>query len=94
MKLDFNFDIKDLTGNAIKGQTAGKILAQMLSQQSKGNSLKLYDWALKLWNDKPIEIDATDSDVLLSLVESSEYLTIISKVPIMNYIKSVKEKQK
>lgn len=96
MTLNFNFKIKDLAGKAIEGPNgnAGKLLAQMLSGLNKGNSVKLYDWALKLWNGKPLEIDDTDADVLSGLIDGSEFLTVMGKVPLIEYIKSVKEKKK
>ena len=93
MKLDFNFQITDLNGKAIEGENgkAGKILGGFLSAQNKGNSIKLYDWALKTWNGTPLEIDDTDADVLVGLVETTEMLTVLAKVPIINYIKGVKK---
>ena len=95
MKLIFNFQIQDLSGNPIEGEQgrAGKILGQMLSSQNKGDSVKLFDWALKIWNGKEIEIDNTDCDVLIGLIESTELLTVLAKVPLINYVKSVKEKK-
>lgn len=96
MNFNFKFKLKDLDGNPIKGDAgnAGKVLANALSMSNKGQAIKLHDWALKLWNEKPIDIDETDSDVLYALIESSEYLTVIGKVPILQYIKSVKDKSK
>jgi hypothetical protein len=91
MKLDFNFQFKGLDGKETQGESAGKILSSVLAAQNKGNAIKLYDWALKLYNDKPLEIDKTDAEVLSALIENSEALTIIAKVPLMEYIKSVKE---
>jgi hypothetical protein len=92
MKLDFNFQIKGLDGNDIQGEggNAGKLLSALLASQNKGNSIKLYDWALKVYNNTPLEIDSTDADVLIGLIEASESLTVIGKVPLINYIKSVK----
>lgn len=89
MKINLNFQIKNLQGEEIKGEFghAGKVLANMLAQQSKGNSIKLYDWALKLWNSQALELDDVDAGVLYALVENSETLTIIAKVPIMKAIK-------
>jgi hypothetical protein len=94
MTLNFTFKFKDLAGKDIPGDNgnAGKILANMLSQQNKGNSIKMYDWALKLWNGKPIEVDDSDFDVLIALIENSEFLTIMAKAPLIEYMKSVKKK--
>jgi hypothetical protein len=92
MKLNLNWNIKDLAGKDIPNANAGKTLAQSLAGQNKGNSVKLYDWSIKLWNDKPLEIDDTDSDVLMAMIDTSELLTILSKAQIIEYIKKVKEK--
>jgi hypothetical protein len=92
MKLDFNFNLKGLDGKDIQDSNAGKILAGVLSMQNKGNSIKLFDWALKMYNNQPLEIDDTDCDVLLRLIESTEQLTILAKVPMIEYLNKAKGK--
>lgn len=96
MNLNFNFKLKDLNGKSIEGDNgnAGKILGQMLFSQNKGNSLKLHDWALKVFNNKPIDLDDTDTNVLYGLIEQSEWLLVASKAPMLSYIDSVKDKEK
>ena len=78
MKLDCNFQIKGLDGNDIQGEggNAGKLLSALLASQNRGNSIKLYDWALKVYNGTPLEIDDTDVDVLSGIIESSEQLPL------------------
>jgi hypothetical protein len=92
MQLNFDFKLKGLDGQELSGNNAGQVLASMLAMQNKGNSIKLFDWAMKLYNNQTLEIDETDCDVLLALIESTEQLTILAKVPMINYIKSVKKK--
>lgn len=92
MKLNLNWNLKGLDGKELAGNNAGKILANALAGMNKGNAIKLHDWALKLYNGTALEIDDTDADVLLALVETSEYLTVLAKAPIIEYIKKVKEK--
>ena len=97
MKLNFTFALKDLSGNPIEGENgkptmANKLLAQMLSSQNKGNSIKLLDWALKVWDGKELDLDETDAEVLLTLIENTEMLTALAKVPMIKHIKAVKEK--
>ena len=93
MKLLFNFKMPNLDGTTDNNPKASAILSQMLSSQNKGNSIKLYDWAMKIYREQPLEIDQTDSDVLYELINSTELLTVAAKVPLMNYIKSVKDKE-
>ena len=92
MKLDFNFRFKDLSGKDLQGESglANKMLANVLSNQNKGNSIKLFDWSLKLWNEGIIEVDDTDSEVLSALIENTETINVIAKAPLLKYIKSAK----
>lgn len=94
MKINLAFNFTNLLGKEISGESAGKILAAYLSTTNKGNSIKLWDWALKLYNDKDLEIDSTDADVLIGLIENAENLTVLAKAQILNYINSVKEIEK
>lgn len=94
MKLNFDFKMPSLDGSTEGNPKASTVLSQMLAAQNKGNSIKLYDWAIKVYNGKPLEIDQTDADVLYELINSTELLSVAAKVPLMNYIKSVKDKEK
>ena len=98
MKLNFNFKIKGLDGKEVQGRDeftlASKLLGNMLSQLNTGNSIKLFDWASKLWNEGALELDETDSHVLEELINKCESLTVLAKVPMMKHIQSVREKSK
>lgn len=96
MKLNFDFNVKNLGGEIIQGENghAGKLLASVLSQMNKGNSIKLYDWALKLWNKQALEIDDTDVKVLETIIEESQMITVLAKVPMLEHIKKQQEKKK
>jgi hypothetical protein len=89
MQLNLNFQIKNLDGTPMDGDlaNASKVLAGALSGSNKGNSIKLHDWALRLWRKEPIEIDKTDKEFLEGFVETTEVLTVLAKVPILNSIK-------
>lgn len=92
MKIDLNWFIKGLDGKPIVNAHAGQTLAQAISLSNKGNSIKLHDWALKLWNETPLQVDEMDADALIALIENSEMLTILAKAPLIEYIKKAKEK--
>lgn len=92
MKLNLNWNLRGLDGKEIPNANAGKTLASTLAGQNKGNSIKLHDWALKLWNGSVLEIDDTDADVLDAMIESSDTLTVLAKAPLREYLKKVKEK--
>lgn len=79
MKINLNKQFKALNGEELKGLTMGQMLAEALSASNKGNSIKLYNWALKFYNKEEVEMDDTDFDVLKGLIESSEALNNLFK---------------
>ena len=94
MKLNFNFKIKSLDGKEIPGADANKLLADTLAGLNKGNHMKLYDWAIRLFRGEALEIDDTDAMVLKALVEESG-LVILVKKPVLDVIeKGLKPKEK
>ncbi len=94
MTLNFNFNFIGLNGKEIPDGNAGKILANTLSGLNKGNSIKLWDWSLKLFNGKVIEIDEADYAVLKALIEENDGLTILGKAQLVSYMESEKAKDK
>jgi hypothetical protein len=96
MKLNFNFQLKGLDGKQVAGDDnhAGKVLANALSLSNKGNAIKLYDWALKLFNKQTIEVDDTDFSVLFAFVETSEFMFVICKSQLLHSMNEEKEKAK
>ena len=82
MKVNLNKQFKALNGEELKGLTMGQMLAEALSQSNKGNSIKLYNWALKFYNKEEVEMDDTDFEVLKGLVETNEGLNNLFKAQI------------
>lgn len=79
MKLDFNFNLKDLNGEEIQDANAGKLLANSLINQSKGDAIKFWEWALALNKGEVIDLDTSDQGVLKSFIKDSESLTVLAK---------------
>lgn len=82
MKLNFNFELKDLNdrnvldqeGNSVK---ANIFLANMLAQLSKGDSIKLIEIALKLNKGEELELDTSDKNTIKQLIEESGINNIV-----------------
>lgn len=89
MKINLDKQLQNLAGKSFDGDDnhMGKVLAHALSMGNKGNSIKLYDWALKLYNKQELEIDDTDFQVLKGLVETTELLNVLCKAQILNALK-------
>lgn len=87
MKINFNFNLLDLDGNEIENSNVGKLIANMLVQQSKGDALKFWDWALDLNKGKELDLDSSDYETLKNFIKDNEQLTIIAKAQILKSLK-------
>ncbi len=89
MTLNFDFQIKNLKGEPFDGEgnNASTILSNFLASSNKGNAIKLWEWAQKVHQKKPLELDSTDAEVLMALVESTEAFPAITKAQIIEVIK-------
>lgn len=87
MKLDFNFNLTNLDGNEIENANAGKLLANTLAQQSKGDALKFWEWALALNKGEIIDLDTSDQTTLKSFIKDSESLPVLSKGQLLQVFK-------
>ena len=85
--MKFDFPIKNLQGEPFENSNAGEILSNFLAQLNKGNSLKLWDWAQKIYKKEDLVLDRTDAEVLLGLIETTETLPVITKAQIIEVIK-------
>ena len=96
MQYDFNVDLVDLSGTIIKNGnddnvTMGKLLAQTLVNQAKGDALKFHGWAVDMYNCKPLNLDRSDVKVLREFVENSETMTVLAKAQIFELLDKGKE---
>ena len=92
MKLDFNFDLVGLDGEVVrdlKDQTvnAGKVLANALAQQSKGDALKFWDWAVNLNKGEILDLDSSDQETIKNFIKDSEGFTILAKAQLLQVLK-------
>lgn len=87
MKLNLNFNLKDLQGQEIQDANAGKAIASALAQESKGDALKFWDWATKLYKGIELDLDASDAETLKNFVKNNESLTILLKGQVLPLFK-------
>ena len=87
MKIDLNFNLADLDGNAIDNTNAGKLVAQTLVQQTKGDALKFWDWAVALNKGEVLDLDSSDQETFKNFVKDSETNTIFAKAQILHKLK-------
>lgn len=86
--LDFNVALKGLDGKEIKDEkdqsvTLGKLLANQIAFNGKGDALKLFNWAQKMYAGEALELDPTDTDVLKEVIKNNDQLTILAKAQLL-----------
>lgn len=83
MKIDLNKSVLDLDGKEIENANMGKIVANFLVNESKGDPLKFWEWALKLNKGEVLDLDKSDQDTFKTLIKETEKLPIITKAQIL-----------
>jgi hypothetical protein len=87
MKLDFNFSLVDLDGKELRDANAGKVLANALIQQTKGDSVKIWELALALNKGEIVDLDSSDQELVKTFIRDTETLNVIAKgqlLPLFN----------
>ena len=63
MKVNMNKAILGLDGQEIAESNLGKLIAQVLVQNSKGDALKFWHWAQKLYAGEELELRSEERRV-------------------------------
>ena len=84
MKLNLNKPILTLDGSPFKEADGsnvilGKTIANALAMQSKGDILKFFGWAQKMYKGEAVEMDKSDLNILKGFIEEIQTLPIITK---------------
>lgn len=91
MKLNLNYDLKTLDGVEIPNSSVSKLIANLLSQDTKSEPLKKWELAKKLYAGEIVELDTTDFNMLKTFVEQSEQMTVLAKGQILEIFMFLKE---
>jgi hypothetical protein len=90
--LDFNQALKGLDGSEVKDMdgtsvTLGKLLATQLASANKGDALKLFTWAQKVYSGETLDLDPSDETTLKEFIKSNEQLTVLAKAQLLSVFK-------
>ncbi len=88
MQVDLNFDLLGLDG--VKVAVAGELVAGVLASQSKGDAIKLFDWAMSFYRKEVVTMDASDLIKLKEIISNAENVTVLAKSPILKYLETLK----
>jgi len=61
--------------------------ANSLVQQSKGDALKFWEWALALNKGEVLDLDSSDQETFRNFVKDNENFAIIAKAQILQKLK-------
>jgi hypothetical protein len=86
----FQGNITDLEGKDTE-TNKGKLVATWLSGATEGDALKYYDWALKLYSNKPISVDKSDFKKLREFIDTKTGASAFYKAQILNDLDAMKE---
>lgn len=77
-------DILDATGNPIM---LNKALANSLMNSTKGDAVKYYDWAVRLYKTGTLDLDRSDWDHLKEFIKGLDQVANIYKAQLLeNFI--------
>lgn len=94
-KLDFEVPFVGLDKKPIEqGGTIGRTLGNALATATKGDAVKLNDWAIKIFNGDPIDIDQSDTDMLKAFINQHEGLTNMLKAQLLAVIRDADSEKK
>lgn len=91
LEINLNVPLKNLDNQPVidaqgKVIILGQALAHVLTNGSKGNAIKHYDWAMTMWKGETLKVDESDAKMLRTLIEESEIMTILAKAQIIKII--------
>lgn len=87
MKLNFNFNLTDLDGKELSDANAGKLLANSLIGQAKGDAVKYWEWALALNKGEIVDLDTSDQETLKTFIKDSETIFVLAKAQLLKVFK-------
>lgn len=90
--LDFNKALKGLDGQEVKDEKneslpVGKLLASQLASANKGDALKMFTWAQKVYAGETLDLDKSDEGTLKEFIKSNEQMTVLAKAQLLEVFK-------
>ena len=83
MKLNLNKSVIGLDGQEIEGTNLGKVVAQVIAQDNKGDAVKKWYWATKLYGGEEIDLSPDDHEAFKEMIKTNEALTVMAKAQIL-----------
>lgn len=83
MELNLNFNLLGIDSNELPDANAGNIIAQALANDTDGDCLKYWEWALKLNKGESIDLDTSDKEKLYTFIKNNKGLPNLTKAQVL-----------
>jgi hypothetical protein len=83
MKINFDFYITDLKGDAIIEFNVAEVVANTIAGSNIGSPIKMMDIAMTIFKTKEVELNEADANSIKSIIESAPNLSNLSKAQIL-----------
>jgi hypothetical protein len=84
--------LKDLSGKEID-LTVGTALSNILVSAEAGGKMKMFTLAQRLFNDKAVEVDEADFNLIKTSVESTKTYTILAAGQLLVILENIKDEK-
>jgi hypothetical protein len=85
-KLNLNVNLVGLDGVEIPESNVGKLIGNLLASDNKGDALKKFSIAQKLYNGETVDLDPSDTLMVKSFIEQNEQMTVLAKAQILKLL--------
>lgn len=90
-KVNLNFAFKGLDGVEMIETNAGKSLGQALASATKGDPIKHWSLAKRMYDGEILEVDESDLTLVKEFVKSSEGFTALAKAQMLDVLNNAEE---
>jgi hypothetical protein len=86
--VNLDFPINDLDGREVGN--AGTLMASILMSETKGDAIKLFDWAMSFHKKQDVSMDASDFSKFKGMLSENDKITVLAKGQILKYLDTLK----
>lgn len=85
-KVNFNVCFKDIEGNVMEQAHVGKSLGNALAGATKGDALKMWSMAQRIYAGEEIELDPSDLLMIKDFINTTDGFTAMAKAQLLTML--------
>ena len=83
MKINFDFQITDLSGNSIAEFNVSEIVANCIAGSNQGSPIRMMDIAMTIFKIKEVELTDAEMPLIKTIIETAPILSNLSKAQLL-----------